>query len=301
MQSNRAGSFRLFRVSGIDVCVHWSWILVAAYQINDRARLYSSLTWNILEYLTLFLIVLLHEFGHSFACRQVGGTADLIVLWPLGGLAYVRPPQRPGAVLWSTAAGPLVNVVLFVVLFIPLRLAHELDLGIDVHTFLKRVAVLNLVLLVFNLLPIYPMDGGRILRAVLWYMFGRARSLFVATIIGFIAGAGLVAYAFHIQSFLLGLIAAFVLLGCRAGWMEARALSVTAKAPRRAGYACPNCHASPPMAALWRCARCKVTFDTFETHGECPNCHIQFPTTQCIDCGSSHPLSAWHSTVSTVI
>jgi len=300
MKSNRAGSFRLLRVSGIDVCVHWSWILVAAYQINDRAHLYSSLTWNILEYLTLFLIVLLHEFGHAFACRQVGGTADLIILWPLGGLAYVRPPQRPGAVLWSTAAGPLVNFVLLIVLLVPLRLFHGWDGATDVNTFLKRVAVLNLVLLVFNLLPIYPMDGGRILRAVLWYILGRARSLFVATVIGIILGAGLVAWAFYIQSFWLGLIAAFVLMGCRGGWIEARALSIAAKAPRRAGYACPNCHASPPQAALWRCGRCKAAFDTFETHGECPNCHTQFPTTQCIDCGTSHPLSEWRSHVATI-
>ena len=59
-----------------------------------------------------FLIVLLHEFGHALACRQVGGTANQIVLWPLGGVAYVNPPQRPGATLWSIAAGPLVNVAL---------------------------------------------------------------------------------------------------------------------------------------------------------------------------------------------
>ena len=65
---------------------------------------------NVLEYLALFGIVLLHEFGHALACRQVGGTADRIMLWPLGGVAYVNPPSRPGATLWSLAAGPLVNV-----------------------------------------------------------------------------------------------------------------------------------------------------------------------------------------------
>jgi Zn-dependent protease len=55
---------------------------------------------------------LFHEFGHALACRQVGGQADLIVLWPLGGVAYVSPPPRPGALLWRIAAGPLVNVLL---------------------------------------------------------------------------------------------------------------------------------------------------------------------------------------------
>ena len=83
---------------------------------SSRARSYSSITWNVLEYLALFLIVMLHEFGHALACRQVGGTANRIVLWPLGGVAYVNPPQRPGATLWSIAAGPLVNVAFLVIL-----------------------------------------------------------------------------------------------------------------------------------------------------------------------------------------
>ena len=69
--------------------------------------------WSVLECLALFLIVLIHEFGHQLACRQVGGKTHDIILWPLGGVAYVSPPQRPGAQLWSIAAGPLVNVVLF--------------------------------------------------------------------------------------------------------------------------------------------------------------------------------------------
>src|ERR1700753_1788980 len=112
------GSIHLFRFSGIDVFLHWSWFLVAAYEIQSRAGSYSSVTWNILEYLALFLIVLLHEFGHALACRQVGGRANRIVLWPLGGVAFVQPPPRPGATLWSIAAGPLVNVVL-----VPITLA----------------------------------------------------------------------------------------------------------------------------------------------------------------------------------
>src|SRR5213078_4291206 len=60
----------------------------------------------------LFAIVLLHEFGHALACRQVGGRADRILLWPLGGVAFVDPPPRAGAMLWSIVAGPLVNVLL---------------------------------------------------------------------------------------------------------------------------------------------------------------------------------------------
>src|SRR5271170_1936249 len=126
MPSARQGSIRLFRLFGIDVFLHWSWFLVAAYEIQTRKGSYSSVTWNVLEYLALFLIVMLHEFGHALACRQVGGRADRIVLWPLGGVAYVDPPPRPAATLWSIAAGPLVNVVLYPILTIFLMQARSL-------------------------------------------------------------------------------------------------------------------------------------------------------------------------------
>jgi Zn-dependent protease len=114
-------SIRLLRFAGIDLFLHWSWFLIAVYEINTQAGRYSSLAWNVAEYLSLFLIVTLHEFGHALACRQVGGTANRIVLWPFGGVAFVDPPPRPGATLWSIAAGPLVNVALIPLLF---RLAY---------------------------------------------------------------------------------------------------------------------------------------------------------------------------------
>ena len=70
MPTARQGSVRLFRFNGIDLFLHWSWFLVAVIEINGRTRSYSSLVWNVLEYLALFLIVMLHEFGHALACRQ---------------------------------------------------------------------------------------------------------------------------------------------------------------------------------------------------------------------------------------
>ena len=97
--NSRQGTIRLFQFSGIDVFLHWSCFLVAIFEINARNRQYSSFVWNVLEYLAFFLIVMLHDFGHSLASRRVGGTANRIVLWPLGGVAYVDPPPRPGAIL----------------------------------------------------------------------------------------------------------------------------------------------------------------------------------------------------------
>ena len=73
MNSLAGGSFRLFRVSGIQVYLHWSWLVVAYVEIVSRVNKYQSMAWNVIEYLALFGIVLMHEFGHALACRQVGG------------------------------------------------------------------------------------------------------------------------------------------------------------------------------------------------------------------------------------
>ena len=170
MQSVRQGSIHLFRFAGVDLYLHWSWFLVAAYEIESRNGRYTSVVWNALEYLALFLIVLLHEFGHALACRQVGGTANQIVLWPLGGVAYVNPPQRPGATLWSIAAGPLVNLVLLPVFVTAVMTSRSLGWAHampDAYQLLRAVMWIDLSLLVFNMLPIYPLDGGQILRSLL--------------------------------------------------------------------------------------------------------------------------------------
>src|ERR1035438_2344936 len=116
MLPTRQGSIRLFRFAGIDVYLNWLWFLAAVYLVQSTMKSYSTMLWPVLECLALFLIVLLHEFGHALACRQVGGQANLIVLWPLGGVAYVAPPLRPGAVLWSIAIGAAVDVALAPVL-----------------------------------------------------------------------------------------------------------------------------------------------------------------------------------------
>src|SRR5215469_10678332 len=122
----KQGSIRLFRLFGINVYLHWAWFIIAYFSIRYRTHAYSSPIFNVLEYLSLFLIVLIHEFGHQLACRSVGGKTHDIVLWPFGGVAYVSPPQRPGAQLWSIAAGPLVNVILVPVLSVLVAISSHL-------------------------------------------------------------------------------------------------------------------------------------------------------------------------------
>lgn len=296
MPSGHKGSIHLFRFSGIDVFLHWSWFLVAAYEINSRKGAYSSITWNVLEYLALFLIVTLHEFGHALACRQVGGSADHIVLWPLGGVAYVNPPQRPGATLWSIAAGPLVNVALWVILSgigLLSRGSAWLAASPDLHALLRSIFVINLGLLIFNILPIYPLDGGQILRSLLWFLVGRAPSLMAAAVIGLLGAAGFILLAVRSEDIWLGAIAIFVLMNSWGGLQQAKALARFAKLPRRHGFSCLSCGNSPPIGEFWKCSRCGQAFDTFQTGAVCPRCGSRYESTRCLDCGASHSMSEW--------
>ena len=295
MPTNR-GALKIFSLAGIGVYVHWSWFIVAIYSVQYRTHSYSSVIWNVLEYLALFLMVLLHEFGHQLSCRQVGGKTHDIVLWPLGGVAYVSPPQRPGAQLWSIAAGPLVNVLLVPVFSVLVSVASHLgwyDSHPDVYNLFHNIWWINVGLLVFNLMPIYPLDGGQILRSLLWYPFGRANSLIVASIIGFIGVGALVLLAVWAQSVWLGIIAVFILMNCWRGLTHARALARIAKIPRRPGFACPSCKSAPPLGELWRCGKCNQAFDMFLTQGVCPHCGNQFNLTQCFDCATASPLADW--------
>jgi Zn-dependent protease len=292
----RQGSLHLFRVAGVDLYLHWSWFLVAMLEISQRRGSYGSLTFNALEYLALFAIVLMHEMGHALACRSVGGKADEIVLWPLGGVAYVAPPQRPGAMLWSIVAGPLVNVVLFVVLGGLLALGNSLawgDTAPDLLQFVRAVFFVNLGLLIFNLLPVYPLDGGQILRSLLWFAIGRAQSLMAASIVGFGGVVVLFLVALWGRSYWLGILGAFILFNCWRGLQHARILARAARLPRRSGFQCPSCQAPPPIGTWWTCSRCGKSFDTFETQAVCPHCGARFESTRCLDCGELHPMSEW--------
>jgi len=296
MPTSRQGSFHLFRFKGIDVFLHWSWFLVAAYEIQLRHTAYSSVGWNVLEYLALFLIVTTHEFGHSLACRQVGGRADKIVLWPLGGVAYVDPPARPGATLWSIAAGPLVNVALAPIFFGLLLFAKSAGWGYtlpDAYRLIRSVLSIDIGLFVFNMLPIYPLDGGQILRSLLWFVLGRARSLLVATILGFVGVIAFIGLAIWKESLWLGAVAVFMLLNCWNGLQHARALLKIAKLPRRDGFACPRCHSAPPLGQFWKCRQCGQSFDTFQTGAACPACNARYDVTTCLDCHESRPMIEW--------
>jgi Zn-dependent protease len=234
----QGGAFRLFRFAGIQVYLHFTWFLVAAFQITRSAGLYSSPIWSALEYIGLFVIVLLHEFGHALACRQTGGVADRIILWPLGGIAFVNPPPRPGAYLWSIVAGPLVNVALLPVLLFASSVAEAQwrMSNHDAYRFIYSLWYVNAGLLIFNLLPIYPLDGGQIVRGLLWFAVGQIRSLKIASVIGLIGAIifmllAIVQYIIGLQqqAIWLGILAFFILSQAQAGWRYAKQLALEAE------------------------------------------------------------------------
>lgn len=291
-----AGSFRMFQVAGISVYLHWSWLLVAYLEVQFRQSAYTSQIWNVAEYLMLFAIVLLHEFGHALACRQVGGRADQIILWPLGGIAYVQPPPRPGPWLWSIAAGPLVNAVLVPVTIGIWAIANAYGLqsiNTDAAHFVDMVLFINLGLLIFNMLPIYPLDGGQILQSLLWFFIGRSTSLKVVSVIGLVVAAIVVVLAVIARELWFGIMAIFVGMRCYAGFRQAQMLARLAALPRHQEAACPWCRAHPLIGDFWKCNQCHARFDTFETLAACPNCGQRFPETTCLDCGEAHPIAEW--------
>ncbi len=243
-------SFRIGRLFGIDIRLHLLFVLGAfvIFQMHVPGKDYVGhwSFWTVLRdslgvYAVLFAIVLLHEFGHCFGARSVGGEANEVLLWPLGGLAMVRPPHHPRAHLVTTLAGPAVNVALFVVLgalvvlttgrlgalpLNPLSPTTPLDTTFFPTTLQAWLIVsfgVNYLLLLFNmLLPFYPFDGGATVQAILWSKIGYHRSMEIATSFGMIGAIGLAVFGlFADESLLLISVAAFGYLSC---WRQRREL-----------------------------------------------------------------------------
>jgi Zn-dependent protease len=295
------GSLKLFRLFGINVYLHWTWLLGAVFIIgrnrvlDGNAGAPHSLAFFVVLYFCLFFIVLIHEFGHALACKSVGGRADRILLQPLGGIAFVDPPQRAGAMLWSIVAGPLVNVILLPITIIPAVFLHNLGAHGIGYEFVFYLAILNAGLLIFNLLPFYPLDGGQILRSLLWFVAGRGLSLIIAAAIG-IAGALLLAlWAFAAVDPILGLIVLFMAFQSYTAIRVGMAMLRLEHSPRNTFVRCPLCREHPPLAPIWRCAACGRAFDTFHTAGRCPQCGGAFETTTCPFCNQSSLHNLWYA------
>ena len=184
-------SFPIGTVKGTVIRLHVTfllfllWIGVTHYaQGGQRAALEGVLFISL-----LFLCVLLHEFGHVFAARRYGVQTPDITLLPIGGVARLeRIPEKPSEELVVALAGPAVNVVIAALLFLVLGGLPSMGDGMQVQNsgvgMLERLAWVNISLVVFNLVPAFPMDGGRVLRAMLAYRLGYARGTRIAAGVG---------------------------------------------------------------------------------------------------------------------
>ena len=234
----------LGRIARIEIRVHVIFLVFlvielvrAALELGPLGRRYTLVILG-----CLFVIVLLHELGHCFACRLVRGQANEILMWPLGGLAFCRPPLAWRAHLVTAVGGPAVNVVICLVLgpllyfrtgqlggiAVPRLLKIDYALAFLGDSWLLTVLYLanwvSLVLLLFNLLPVYPLDGGRIVQALLWPRVGYSRSMRYAVWTGYFGAIGLGIFGFVLPSVTLVLIAVFGGLTC---YLTSRQLAFT--------------------------------------------------------------------------
>lgn len=185
-------SWRVGEFLGIRVYVHATFLLLIGWIVLThfmQGQTMQSAVAGVLFTMAIFLSVLLHEYGHALAARRFGiGTRDITLL-PIGGVARLeRMPQEPKQELWVALAGPAVNVAISGALFLLLLAAGTLQplagLSVTGGPFLERLMAANIFLALFNLLPAFPMDGGRVLRALLATRLPYVRATKIAGFLG---------------------------------------------------------------------------------------------------------------------
>lgn len=220
------GVLKLGSVSGIKIEVHWTFTLlliwVAFLEIQQGGNL-DRILLNEALILVLFLCVVLHELGHALTAKRFHIKTQKITLLPIGGIASLeKMPEKPGQELLVALAGPAVNVViaLLLALVVPVRSYFNFDAIVteemlyepSLQNFLFYLFIANVMLVVFNLVPAFPMDGGRVLRAVLSFKLGRVRATAIAASLGQTLGFLFFVLGLFFNPFLI-LIAFFIFFG----------------------------------------------------------------------------------------
>lgn len=239
------GSLKIFTWLGIPVFLHWTFGLIFLYILwHAQAEGLGTVEtiWLTVLFMSLFLCVLLHEYGHAIAARRYGVKTRDIVLMPIGGVARLeRMPEKPFQEFVVAIAGPAVNVVIAVVLFVTLSFVVEegsygemlfsavqtRDIGQEIATesgylmspaihFFIYLAFTNVVLVIFNMIPAFPMDGGRVFRALLSMWLGRPRATKIAAWLGQVIALLLVGAGLWNSDFMLSILGIFVIYAARA-------------------------------------------------------------------------------------
>src|SRR5213595_464416 len=181
-------SLPIFRIAGIQLRIHVTFLLLIAwlafgYYAEGGSAVAAS---RVIFVLLLFLCVVLHEFGHAFAAKAFGINTPDITLLPIGGVARLeRMPQKPTQELVIALAGPMVNVVIALGLFVVGGSQAFLNPStLEASGLIAQLLTINILLLLFNLLSAFPMDGGRVLRALLATRLSYARATQIAATVG---------------------------------------------------------------------------------------------------------------------
>lgn len=216
------------KFAGIRVQIHWSfWLLILwiVYREISRGRGLETILWSSGFIFVLFLCVVLHEYGHALTARRYGVKTNKITLLPIGGVADLEQmPRKPMQEFWVAIAGPLVNVTIALLLYFFVPFETILDQSqeelrqtlnsIGPDNFIFYLFSTNVILVLFNLLPAFPMDGGRVLRALLSLKMSRLKATKVASSIGQFLAAGLFFFGLFYSPILI-LIGIFVFFGAQ--------------------------------------------------------------------------------------
>ncbi len=220
------GVLKLGKVSGIGIEVHWTFTLLLlwiAFLEVQRGGNTTTVLMNMALVVVLFFCVVLHELGHALTAKKFGINTKQITLLPIGGVASLEKiPEKPTQELLVALAGPAVNVLIAIVLllFIPLQSYLSLDVEAlnrlinapDIQSFLFFLFVANVMLVVFNMIPAFPMDGGRVFRALLTFRLGRVKATEIAAGLGQILAVLFFIFGLMLNPFLI-LIALFIFFG----------------------------------------------------------------------------------------
>lgn len=217
-------SLYLGRFFGIEVFIHWTfwilivWIFLMHWQMGNGL---SSGIRGVLFVLALFACVVLHEFGHALVARRFGVATKNITLYPIGGIASLEGiPEKPGQELMVGLAGPAVNLVIAALLWLYLGFSDQVpdlsaaDQSADITQmpFLLSLFFANLLLAVFNLIPAFPMDGGRVFRSLLSLFMDRSGATRIAASVGQLLAIVFVFFGFF-YNFWLVFIGLFIFIG----------------------------------------------------------------------------------------
>jgi len=231
-------SIKIGKFVGIDVYMHLTFLLLIGWVVLvhwQRGHSVGAALVGVLFILAIFLCVVLHEFGHALMARRYGIATRDIILLPIGGVARLEKiPSQPMQELWVALAGPAVNVVIAAALFVWLQATASWEplqrLTVTTGPLLERLMAVNLFMIAFNMIPAFPMDGGRVLRAVLAMRLAYGRATRIAASIG-----RAIAISFGLMGFfynpLLLLIAVFVWLGATQEAALARIKSAVGNVP----------------------------------------------------------------------